>query len=60
MAGLMGTREAAPQPAAPAPTPMVDEESIRKAKEKALVKSRTRGGRASTVLGGAREEQTLG
>lgn len=60
MAGLMGTKEAAPLPAEPEPTPMVDEVAIRRAKEKAIAKNRSRGGRASTILGRVSEEKLGG
>lgn len=60
MAGLMGTREAAPPPNAPEPTPMVDEMAIQKAKQKALMKNRNRGGRASTILSQANDEKLGG
>ena len=60
MAGLMGTRQAAPVPEAPPPTPMVDEEAIRKAKERAMAKSRARGGRQSTILSKAGEDRLGG
>lgn len=60
MSGLMGTKQAPPPPPPPEPTPMVDEEAIKKAKERALRSARGRGGRASTVLGSALDDKLGG
>lgn len=60
MAGLMGTKQAAPPPPEPEPTPMVDEMAIRRAKERALLKNRNRGGRASTILSGYNDDKLGG
>ena len=49
MAALFGSKT----PPLPEPTPMADEDAIKKAKQKTAMRLRTMGGRESTILGSA-------
>lgn len=60
MSGVFGGKKEPPPPPPPPPTPIVDEEAIKKAKDRALRRQSIRGGRASTVLGGALDDNQLG
>jgi len=56
--GSLFSKPKIPKP--PAPIPMVDEESLRRAKKRAVTRVRTSGGRDSTVLGDIGGTDTLG
>lgn len=60
-AGLLPeTPKPAPTPGAPPPTPMADEDTIRRAKDRARLEARARGGRTSTLLSQASGERLGG
>ncbi len=51
MSGLFGDSPKMPEP--PKPTPMVDDEAIKRAKKKPAARVRSTSGRDSTILGEA-------
>lgn len=53
MGGLFSAPKAPPPPEMPEPVPMMDEEAVKRAKQRAMRSARSRGGRMSTLLSAA-------